>query len=372
MQLPEKIRRPLQKLIKNLQTQENISSISLFGSWSRGDADPSSSDVDLLIVDNQPFEYEYTERIEQNGTLIDLDHIPLKWITETAAPEIDQKIHESYILYDREWKLANTKEHMMNSYYTPERYKIRTENYLLDADIYLSRATSAHARGDQESAQLFATLSAQTILKIAIEAAKLPLICSRYLETLKTATKQIDENSLFPNYLTIAGLENLNLAQAEEKLSHFKYIWDEMSTFTKTEVSSLNSVHFKIRTKLNYYTTPAFLQGMILRSQALLNETAHQEAAHYLLITLADMLENYAWLKATEQNTRLDYTTLLRFLKGQKQNPSTIYKNATHALGIENIEEKTAEKTITAAKHVVTEVRQKRKIFTDKMHQETY
>jgi len=368
MQLPERIRHPLEKLVKNLQTRETVSGISLFGSWSRGDADPSSSDVDLLIVDSQPFEYEYTERIEQNGTLIDLDHVPIAWITDMAPPEIDQKIHESYILYDREWKLANTKEHMMNSFYTPERYKIRTENYLLDADIYLSRATSAHARGDQESAQLFATLSAQTILKIAIEAVKLPLICSRYLETLKKATEQLSEPSLFSDYLVIAGLENPTPAQVEEKLSRFKRIWDEMFAFTKTKAALLNSMHFKIKTKLNYYTTPAFLQGTILRSQALLNETAHQEAAHHLLVTLADMLENYAWLKAAEQNTRLDYTTLLRFLKGQKQNPSTIYKNAVSALGLENTEDKTVEKTIIAGKQMVTEVRQKRKMFTDQMH----
>jgi predicted nucleotidyltransferase len=372
MQLPEKIRRPLDKIVKNLQTRENTSSISLFGSWSRGDADPSSSDVDLLIVDNQPFEYEYTERIEQNGTLIDLDHIPQKWITDTAPPEIDQKIHESYILYDREWKLANTKEHMMNSFYTPERYRIRTENYILDADIYLSRATSAHARGDHESAQLFATISAQTILKTVIEAAKLPLICSHYLETLKMATKQLDELSLLSNYLTVNGLEDLSPPQVAEKLSHFKQVWDEISTFTKTKVSLLDSMHFKIKTKLNYYTTPAFLQGTILRSQALLDETAHQEAANYLLITLADMLENYAWLKAAEQGTRLDYTTLLRFIKGLKQNPSTIYKNAANVFGIESTEEKVAEKTIITAKQVVTEVRQKRKIFSDKMQQETY
>jgi hypothetical protein len=235
----------------------------------------------------------------------------------------------------------------------------------------LSRATSAHARADQESAQLFATLSAQTILKIAVEAAKLPIICSRYLQVLKMATEQLSEPLLFSNYLTIAGIENLNPVQVEEKLSHFKHVWDEMFTFTK-KVSLLDSVHYKIRTKLNYYTAPAFLQGMILRSQALLNEASHQEAAHYLLITLADMLENYAWLKAAEQNTRLDCTTLVRFLKGQKQSPSPIYKNAANALGIENVGEKTAEKTIVAAKQIVTEVRQKRKMFTDKMQQETY
>lgn len=372
MQLQEKIRRPLDKIVKSLQTRENISSISLFGSWSRGDADPSSSDVDLLIIDNQPFDYEYTERIEQNGILVDLDHIPLKWITETAPPEIDQKIHESYILYDREWKLANAKEHMMNSQYIPERYKIRTENYLLDADIYLSRATSAHDRGDQESAQLFAIISAQAILKTVIEAAKLPLINSHYLETLKRATGQLDESTLFSNYLTITGLENPDSLPIDEKLTRFKQVWDEIAMFTKVKVSLLNSMHFSVRTKLNYYTTPAFLQGMILRSQALLNETEHHEAAHYLRNILTDVIENYAWMKAAEQNTRLDYTTLLRFLKGPKQNPSTIYGNATKALGIENTEENKAEQTITTAKQVITEVRQKRKIYTDKMEQETY
>jgi predicted nucleotidyltransferase len=372
MRLPEKIRRPLDKLVKNLSTHENISSISLFGSWSRGDADPASSDVDVLLVDNQLFEYEYTERIEQNGTLIDLNHIPQKWITDNTPPEIDQKIHEAYILYDREWKLANTKEHMMNSYYTPERYKIRAENHLLDADIYLSRATSAHAREDQESAYLFAILSAQTILKTVIDAAKQPLISSRYIETLKTATKQLEETKFFTDYSAITGLENIEPLQVTERLGNFKQIWDEISILTKTKAALLSSMHFKIRTKLNYYTAPAFLQGIIIRGQALLNETAHQEAAHYLFITLADMLENYAWLKAAEQNTKLDYTTLLRSLKGLKQTPSAIHKNAVNALGIKNTDETAAEKTITIAKQLVTEVRQKKKHYLDRMEQETY
>ena len=367
MQLPEKIRRPLEKLTRNLQNRETTYGISLFGSWSRGDADPSSSDVDLLLIDNQPLEYEFTERIEQNGVLIDLDHIPAKWITDLAPAEIDQKIHESYILYDREWKLANAKEHMMNSFYTPERYKIRTESYLLDADIYLSRATSANARGDYQSAHLFATLSAQAILKIAIEAAKLPLVYSHYLETLRTGTQMLDEASLLTDYLAISGLEDSNSTQVEKKLNHFKQTWDEIFTFTKSKASLLKSMHFKIKTKLNYYTTPAFLQGMILRSQALLCESAPQEAAHYLLVTLADVLENYAWLKAAEQNTRLDYTTLLRFLKGQDQTPSAIYKNATNAFGIGNIDKNAAEKTITAAKQIIIEVRQRRKMFSDRM-----
>ena len=255
---------------------------------------------------------------------------------------------------------------------TPERYSIRAENYLLDADIYLSRATSAHARGDEQSAQLFATLSAQTILKITIEAARLPLSCSRYLEILKTATKQLDADELFQNYLAVAKVETLNAIQVEERLSCFKQVWDEMFGLAKSRASLLDSMHVRIRTKLNYYSAPAFLQGAILRSQALLNEAAHQEAAHYLIVTLADVLENYAWLRAAEQNTRLDYTTLLRFLKGQKQTPARVYNSAVGALGLENVDEKKVEETVATAKRLVSDVRQKRRMFADMLRQEAY
>jgi predicted nucleotidyltransferase len=371
IRLPEKIRISLDRLVKNLKTHETISSISLFGSWSRGDADPSS-DVDLLIVDNRPFDYEYVERLEQNGTLIDLDYVPQKWISGSVPPEIDQKIYEAYILYDKEWTLTDTKEHVMNAYNTPERLGIRTEGHLVDADIYLSRATSAQARGDYESAHVFATLSAQTILKIIIEVSKLPVTCSHYLKTLGNATKQLSITPIFANYLLIAQLENFNANQVLEKLSSFKTVWNEIFSLTRANTHVLSSMHFKIRTKLNYYTTPAFLQGIILRSQTLLNEDLPQETPHYVFTVLVDMLENYAWLKAAEENVRLDYTTLLRSLKGPGQKPSTIYKNAKKALNIENVDESGAEKTVAAAKRLVLEVRQKRRIFLNELQKETY
>jgi len=360
IQLPEKTRKSLDRLVKNLKTRDSVSSISLFGSWSRGDAAPSS-DVDLLISDGGNFNYEYVERLEQNGTLIDLNFVPQKWITGPVPSEIDQKIYEAYILYDRDWALTNTKEHMTKSYYTPERLGIRAESYVVDADIYLSRATSAQARGDIESAKVFATISAQAILKIIIEACKQPISSSRYIETLRRAAEQLSKTSLFANYLSIASLDSLDEKTVEERLGSFKAVWDEISSFTKINAPLLNSVHFKIRTKLNYYTAPAFLQGMILRSQALINEGAYQETAHYILNVLVDMLENYAWLKAAEQNIRLDYTTLFRSLKGFKQKPSTIHKNATKALGIESLDEKHVEKTVALAKQVVLEVRGQRK-----------
>jgi len=371
IKLPEKIRRPLDKLVKNLKTRETISSISLFGSWSRGDAE-SSSDVDLLTIDNQDFGYEYVERLEQNGILIDLNYIPQKWIIGPVPPEIDQKIYEAYVLYDRDWTFTNTKEHVMNSYYNPERISIRAESHLVDADIYLSRAASAYARGDCESTQIFATMAAQTMLKTIMEVSKLPFTNSHFIETLEKATHQLNMTSLFKDYLSVAKLDNMNPGLIEEKLSSFRAVWDEISSFAKMNPQLVGSMHFKIKTKLGYYTTPAFLQGMILRSHALLNEGAFQETAHYTLNPLLDMLENYAWLKAAEQNIRLDYTTLFRSLKGLKQKPSTIYRNAAKALNLENMDKDEAKRALTMAKQIVLKLREQRKMFFDQMQKETY
>jgi predicted nucleotidyltransferase len=371
IRLPEKVRRALDKIVRNLKARETVRSISLFGSWSRGDAEPSS-DIDLLIADHQPLDNEYVERLEQNGTLIDLNYIPEKWITGLVPPEIDQKIYEAYVLYDKEWTFTNAKEQIINSFYSPERLGIRTKSYLVDADIYISRATSAQSRGDHESAQTFATLSTHAILKTIIEGSRLPVTNSRYLHALRMATEKLNATAMFVSYLKVAKLDGLSSDQVNEKLSSFQAAWEEISSFTKKNSYLLKSMHFKIRTKLNYYTTLSFLQGVILRSQALLNEGAHQEAANYLFNTLVDALENYAWLIAAEQNTRLDCTILIRWLKGLKQKPTTIYRNATKALGLENIDENEAEKTIIAAKNVILEIRRQRRMLFDQLKKETY
>ena len=48
--LPEKIRKALPKIAKELHSQVTVSSMGLYGSWSRGDAVPAS-DLDILVVD---------------------------------------------------------------------------------------------------------------------------------------------------------------------------------------------------------------------------------------------------------------------------------------------------------------------------------
>ena len=128
--LPEKLRKTLEKSVKGLSAMKDVYGVGLFGSWSRGDA-VASSDVDIFILDKGDFADEYVERVEREGFLIDLDHVPRRWVQGPIPPEMDQKLYEMQILYDRDWALTNTKLLMAKSYSSPERVDIRTEAHVV-------------------------------------------------------------------------------------------------------------------------------------------------------------------------------------------------------------------------------------------------
>ena len=189
--LPENIRSTLERLVRKLRKQEIVSGVGLFGSWSRGDADPTS-DVDLLIIDERNFNYEYVDRLEPDGLLIDLNYIPKKWITGPVPPEIDQRLHELHILYDRDWSLANAQQWMSKAYRKPERVDVRTESYVVESDIYMSRAASAHARGDFQSAFIFAGIGMELMLKTLIELNSLSISNSRFIRALGESAEKLE------------------------------------------------------------------------------------------------------------------------------------------------------------------------------------
>ncbi|UCF58822.1 MAG: nucleotidyltransferase domain-containing protein [Candidatus Bathyarchaeota archaeon] len=363
--LPEKIRRTLEKLVQKLREQETVSGIGLFGSWSRGDADPSS-DVDLLIIDERNFNYEYVDRLEPDGLLIDLIYIPKKWITGPVPPEIDQRLHELCILYDRDWSLANTKLWMSKAYQKPERVDVRTEAYVIESDIYLSRATSAHARGDFQSACIFAGLGVEIMLKTLIELNLLSISNSRFMSALKESAEKLEMPKFFNDYLSTARLSKLDYCGVEKKIGLFKSIWGGVATFMREHASTLNSLHFTVKTMLGYYGKRSFLKGMVARSCALLNEGMYIEASHYTLHTLVGMLENYAWLTSADEGIRHDHTTLLRSLRGLKETRG-VYENAVEAFNVNDVDREEADKTIRLAKETILNVRRQRKDLINRL-----
>jgi predicted nucleotidyltransferase len=349
VRLPEKIRGALEKLVSKLKENEKISAISLFGSWSRGDA-VSSSDVDLLIVDERDFPGEFVERIEVRGVLIDLNYIPKKWILSVMPREIDQKMYESYVLYDRDWSFTNSKEWMMKVYKNPERLNIRTESYMVNADIYLSRAASALSREDYQSVCIFAEKSAETIMRIPVDICQLPISKSRFLKNLDRATERLKMTKIYAEYLALTNLFKVEREEAEKTLNNFKKVWSEIAVFTKRNAQLLEESHFRVKSKLNYYFSPLFLQGTMLRARGLIDSGENGETIRYLKDVLLDMLENYTWVKAKAEKTRVDSTTLIRNLKEiAQEKPNIIYEKTTQIFKTEEVNRQKAQKAIEKA-----------------------
>ena len=360
IKLPENVRKALEKTINQMKTKPNIYGIGLFGSWSRGDAE-SSSDVDLLILDKSEFPYEYVDRITANELFLDLNYIPKHWLTSMVPPEIDQKLYEMQILYDRDWTLTNTKLLMTKSYTSPERVDIRTEAHVINSDIYLSRATSALYRNDHLSAELFLTVALESMSKVLLEIALEPLSNSKFLEKLEGATAKLGTPRFFNDFLKMTGLNNVDHASVKEKLRLFKTIWDEMNFVTKQNPKALESSHFKVKSKLKYYLNFAFLQGVVLRTDSLAASGRSVEASHYINGIFVDLVENYVWLKASIERVKADITTLLRSLQVlEKRNPKN-YANVAEFFGFKEVSTKETGRLIEDAKKMMSGIRRERK-----------
>jgi len=360
VRLPEKIRGTLEKLVRDLSQQETVLGVGLFGSWSRGDA-AVSSDVDLLVVDKRNRPCEFVERLELDGVLIDLDYIPSKWVSVTFPPEIDQKLFETYVLYDRDWSLTNTKNWMAKAFRKPERVNIRSEAYLVDADVYLSRAASAFARGDFRSAVVFAGVGLECLLKTLIEVNLLPVSNSHFVRALDESCKKLGFQRGFDSFLRVSLLKGVGYREADRKLTLLKAVWSDVSCFMKDHAPTLDSVNFRVKSKLNYYGRPAFLRGMIARGQAIINSGAYAEACHYVMHTLVDVLENYAYLASVKENARLDFTTLFRSLGGLREASPRVFEAAVEAFEVRDVTSKKAEDTLKLAKETLLHLRRQRR-----------
>jgi len=360
--LPEKVRKTLEKVVAEMRVTENVYGIGLFGSWSRGDA-ATSSDVDLLILDKSDFNYEYVERTETGGLLIDLDYISKQWIHGSIPPEIDQKLYEMQILYDRDWSLNNTKLLMVKFYGSPERVDIRTEAHVIESDIYLSRATSAFSRGDFRSAYLFATVALENVLKVLVEIALEPFSNSRFIEKFEVSAAKMGMHDVFNEYLEITELNKTDNAIVKDKMKLFKEIWDEMKATTEQNLQTLKSSHFKVKTKLNYYLNPAFLQGLMIRTNALIDSEKAIEASHYLNSIFLDIVENYVWLKSSNEKVKVDYTTLMRSLESlEAKNPKN-YDYMLKLLNLSEIDKLNAAKVIEKTRKITLKIRNERKVL---------
>lgn len=359
VRLPEEIRSALDKLVRDLSRRETISSIGLFGSWSRGDA-VSESDIDLLVVERQNLPHERVQRLESNNLLVDLDYVPRKWVSVSLPPEMDQKLFETLVLYDRDWSLTNAKDWMSKSYRKPERVSIRCEMYLVDADIYLSRASSALARGDLQSAVVFASVGLESMMRVVFEAGLLPFSLSRFVHVLDESTRKLDCRHYFDAFVDVSRLTSVSRRDAERLDNAFKIVWEDVASLLQEQAPMMDSVYFKVKNQLNYYANPCFLRGMLARVECMVASGEYIEACHYVRRVLIDILENYAWFITSLEGRRLNYSLLFKSLKTLRDVSPKLYANVVDAFNVQSLTRKEAEETVKLARETILQVRKTR------------
>ena len=360
--LPENAHSVLERLLEDLRSRESVAGVGLFGSWSRGDAS-LSSDVDLLVVDGRDYEYEYVERAELENVFIDLDYVPSKWVLRQIPPEIDQKLFESQVLFDRNGRFAVAKGLMSKNYWTLERAEMRIGDSIMQADTYLSRIVSALNRDDYQSAKVSAVFSLAAIMRVLLEVARKPYSNSRYLRMLESTTIRLGKTEFYEEYLDMAGLTRLSKQDVEGMLGSVSDIWQQVIGFVEANSSKIENIHIRVKNDLNYYCKENFLKGMQARVNSLINDSLYEEAAHYLFRASISMLENYVWLLSTIEGIRFDYTYLFQRLKNSSLSPPSVYQRAVDAFDLKDVSQSEAEKTQKKAKEIILGIRQKRKEF---------
>jgi len=358
-QLPENIRGPLEKFVRRLSASETVSGVGMFGSWSRGDA-TSNSDLDLLIIDKRDFSCEYVDRINLKGVMVDLNYVPRKWLTGLFPLEVDQKLYETYVLYDRDWSLTNTKDWLSRVYRKPSRVDLRTETYVVESDVLLSKAFSAYQRGDFGSACVFAGMAVESMVKTFMEISFAPISNSHFIEALEESANKLGMLHISTGFLTVTRLSGVNRDDAERRLKLFEEFWNDFSSCIREHSSEVDSLHFRIKTRLKYCGNPDFLRGAIDRTREMIDRERYVEASHYLLSIISDMIETFVPFISVVKKTKFSEATFLSWLRSLEES-AQMCENVVEAFDLGDVDRREASGLLRFAKGLICDVRGRRK-----------
>jgi hypothetical protein len=363
--LPEKIRRALPKIVKELHSQVTVSSMGLYGSWSRGDAVPTS-DLDILVVDRSDQEMEYVERTEIDGISVDYNHVPRKWLVEALPPFLDQKLFETNVFFDSDWSLTVAKNWIQKLYRNKGRIEIRTNNLLLDSDTYLSRVSSALMRKDYESASLFIPSSVEPLAKILLEIVGLPFSNSRLLKNFRLATEMMKKPSLFTSFLRLSNIQKCDREDARIGLSLLEKGHDALSKEVSANEGLLKNMHRFARASIQYHSNPRFMSGVAARVGEMIDSGETEEALLYCRRLLTSFFEDHGILVSAKEGTKIDYSVLTRQLKGVGEEANTMYDIAQESFALKAIDPSMVRENVQFARDMIRSLRRETNLLIEK------
>lgn len=358
-EIPRGISSIIGKFVDDLSEQATVTSIGLFGSWSRYDASPSS-DFDILVVDSRGFDYEFNERVEYDGAIMDITRIPRKWVDEVVNPDVDHMLHETLILYDPSGMLKQAMDWTETNYRTPGRVEVRTEQHLTSADTYLSRASTAMVREDLETAALFSDMSLDPVGNVIMEVAGYPITRSAFIWNLRRACERINMIGTYKVIINNRRLGGLEKADVFRQLERFEGLWRRISNFMGDNREVVENLHDRLRGEISYLTGPTMLGGLFARAEEMINQNNFIEAANYMRGWLLPLVEAYAWLIASKRGSKLDYTSLFRTIR-HHEGAASIIDAAAEIYNVSNIETNAVRQEIETSRSVIAHIRKNRR-----------
>lgn len=345
----------IEKFVEDLALRTNVTSVGLFGSWARYEASVVS-DVDLLVVDGSDVEFEFRELEEYEGLLMDINRIPWSWVGEVVLPDIDHRLHETIILHDPSGVLKRARGFVEDCYRTRGRVEVRTEGYLTDADMYLSRASSAYTRRDMETASLFADLSLTPIAQILMDVAGVPITRGAFIWNLRRAGEKLRMMEVYRRFVNMVRLSGLERGDVSRSLSRLDDAWHRISDFVVDSGDVVDGLHDRLRREIMYLTDPAMIGCILGRTREMLEGNNLVEAAMYMRGWLLPLLEDYAWLISARRGDKFDYTSLFRTMR-EYEGASEIHDGAVEVFNLGGVEEGAIRRAIDEARTFSADVR---------------
>jgi hypothetical protein len=188
-----------------------------------------------------------------------------------------------------------------------------------------------------------------------------PFSNSHFMERVRRAATVLQMSDVFQEYARISRLNEVTGSGVGVKLRLFGALWEEIRAAARESPLNVRSSHSRFRAGLNYYLNPAFLLGVIARTNSLIDSEDSIEASHYLNSIFLQIAENYLWLRSSSGNSEADYTTPIRSLRSLEAKNSENQARIVDFLGLGSVEKAEAADAIARAREIELEARRNRK-----------
>jgi hypothetical protein len=283
-----------------------------------------------MVFERSRYDFEYYQIEEEGGNLFDICRVPLRFILGMMVPKLDHRINEAISLYDPEGHLKKAKDFLEQNYRARRRIDARADIWTKDAEMYLTRASTAANRGDFESAMVYSDQSLIALAYMLMDISDTPISRRSFVWNFHRSAYKLNVVHVFSRMLGLLRLRGLSKKDIVGDLQSFEVIWKRMTVFVQENDAAVEKLHDRIRLELRYLSNPKLLDGILKQIEEMLvsNETA--EASMYLRSWILSYLEAYAWLITGIKRTKYDYVTLFETIKRIEGRKETV----RDALGI--------------------------------------